>query len=98
MLAIPSRVIATCFALIGFAAATIVGAFVGNDATTILVRATAIMLPCWIVGYIIGRFAQQTVDENLHQYFEDNPIPDEQTYRDHAEASAGATEPAVSTP
>ena len=82
--------------MIGFAAAIIVGAFVGNSASTIVTRASFIMVPCWIVGWVIGRLTQQTVDDHLHRYVNDHPIPDEQAELERADQSPGAPEHAVS--
>lgn len=48
---------------------------VGNQATTILWRATVIMLLGWIVGRAIGAIAQSTVDDHIDQYKQQNPIP-----------------------
>lgn len=83
--------------MVGFASATIVGAFVGNSAATIITRATIIMLPCWFVGWVIGRIAQQTMQDHLQRYTDEHPVPDEQAQPERAEPHAPAHEHAVTT-
>ncbi len=75
VLAIPSRVIATCFALIGFAAAVIVGLAASNSSITILWRALAVMILCWIVGRPIGALTQRSVEAHIAEYKQRHPIP-----------------------
>lgn len=48
---------------------------VGNQTSTILWRATVIMLLGWLVGRAIGAIAQSTVDDHVNQYKQQNPIP-----------------------
>ena len=72
--AVPSRVIATCFALVSFAAALLVGMAAGNSAATIIVRATVLLIVAWCVGRIVGAIAQRTVDEHVEQYKQQHPI------------------------
>ena len=76
VLSISARLIATCFALGSFAAASIVGMVVGNSVTTILWRATLVMVICWFVGRIAGAIAQRTVDDHIAQYKQRKPIPE----------------------
>lgn len=73
---IPSRIIATCFALVSFAAASVVGVAVGNQASTIVWRATVVMVLGWVVGRAIGAIAQHTVDDHIEAYRKQNPVPE----------------------
>lgn len=91
MLAIPSRVIASCFALVSFAAAVLEGAAVGNPLLTILLRATVIMIIAWAVGSAIGAVAQRTVDQHIEAYRQANPIPTDQI------GASASVEPDVDT-
>ncbi|MEX0655214.1 MAG: hypothetical protein WD534_08290 [Phycisphaeraceae bacterium] len=89
MLAIPSRVIASCFALVSFAAALLVGLLSGNGAGVIIWRATLVMLACWVIGWIVGLVAQRVVDDHIQTYKQNNPIPGE------ADAEAGVEETSI---
>jgi hypothetical protein len=71
----PANVIATCFALIGFAAAVVVGFAAGNQSMTILVRALGAFFACLVVGLIVGNIAQRAVEQNIEAYKLANPIP-----------------------
>jgi hypothetical protein len=72
---IPSRIIATCFALVSFAAAVAVGMAVDNPISTIIWRATLIMLACWLVGRLFGGLLERVVREHVDEYKRANPIP-----------------------
>ena len=74
---IPARVIASCFALISFTAAIVVGMRVGNSTTTIIFRASCVMLVCWFIGYLVGSVAQWAVLDHVKKYKESNPIPED---------------------
>jgi len=74
-LKIPARIIATCFALAAFAAATAVGLAAGNSTMTILTRAMVALVVCWFVGRIVGHFAQKAVQDHIERYKQENPIP-----------------------
>lgn len=76
MLVITSRVIATCFALISFAAALFVGTHAGNPLTTVLFRALFIMIGSYAIGRIIGAIAQRTIQQHIDQHQRDFPIPE----------------------
>jgi ABC-type nickel/cobalt efflux system permease component RcnA len=78
VLVIPSGVIATCFALVCFAAAIIVGLAAGNDALTVLWRSLLIMLGAWLIGRVVGAVAQRALDEHLETYRQQHPLPSEQ--------------------
>lgn len=74
---IPARVIATCFALFGFAAAVVVGVAASNAASTVLWRAIMTMLIAWPIGRFIGGIAQSATEENIAAYKKQYPIPDD---------------------
>lgn len=104
MLAIPSRVIASCFALVCFAAAAVQGLAVGNTLFTIIGRSTVVMLVAWCVGTLIGAVAQRTVDQHIDDYRQANPIPEEEPVSDDDSASlvtqadnAGASNPPIAS-
>jgi len=75
VLVIPAKVIATCFALIGFAAAIVVGVAADNDALTILWRALIVMLVAWPIGRLFGGVAQRACDESILAHKQKYPIP-----------------------
>ncbi|MEM9915310.1 MAG: hypothetical protein AAF911_10135 [Planctomycetota bacterium] len=78
VLVITSRVIATCFALISFAAALIVGILAENPLQTILLRALFTMIVCYTIGLVIGMIAQSTVQKHIEQHKLEFPIPGEE--------------------
>ncbi|MEM1110069.1 MAG: hypothetical protein AAGH99_15395 [Planctomycetota bacterium] len=86
MLAITSRVIATCFALTSFAAALIVGWLAQNPLQTILLRALFTMIVCYAIGLVIGVILQGIVHKQIEQHKSENPIPGEEV--DLAEITA----------
>ena len=76
VLAIPARVIAASFALTSFAAASLAGIYVGNAASTILWRATLVMIVAWFIGLVIGSIAQRAVALHVERHKNENPIPE----------------------
>lgn len=87
---IPARVIATCLALVGFAAAVVVGIAVGNEPTAVLTRATLVMLGCLVLGTVVGKIAQHTIDQHVEKHKRENPIPERDALDTTAEhATAG---------
>jgi uncharacterized membrane protein YidH (DUF202 family) len=70
-------VIATCFALISFAAAIVVGVGAGNSAMTILFRATCVLIVCWFIGLAVGAVAQWAILDHIKRYKQDHPIPED---------------------
>ena len=78
MRVIPTRVIATCFALVSFAAAILVGIWAENPATTILGRALLVMLTCWVIGLGVGSVMMRSIDEHIARYKQQHPMPDDQ--------------------
>ena len=69
--------IASCFALIGFAAALVVGLAADNETKTILWRATIALAVCWVVGRFIGGIAQRATEESIEQHKKAHPIEPE---------------------
>jgi len=59
-----------------FAATAVTNLAVNNPATVILLRATLVMIACYIVGYVIGLIAQHTMNQHIQDYKKQNPIPD----------------------
>jgi len=72
--AIPAKVIATCFALVAFAAALAIGYAVENPTSTILYRAIVTMLLCWPVGYAVGAVAQRVNEKAIANYKDRHPM------------------------
>ena len=77
MLAIPARVIATCFALMCFSATIAVGMYNSNDWVSILWSAILVCLLAWGIGSILGALILRSINEQIQQHVADNPIPDE---------------------
>ena len=77
MLAIPSRVIATSFALICFAATIAVGLYNSNDWVSVLSSALMVCLLAYLVGKLLGALILRCVKEQIDQHVANNPIPDE---------------------
>ena len=74
---IPARVIATCFALLSFAAAIVVGIGAGNSTSTILFRSIFVMIVCWFIGRAVGAVAQWAIMDHINRYKQQHPIPDD---------------------
>lgn len=89
---IPARLIATCFALVAFAAATAVGLAADNPAGTILKRALIAMLICWFIGRLVGQVAQRAVQDHIDAYKVENPIPHDQENQPAVPASGSPTQ------
>ena len=89
VLSIPSRIIASCFALVGFAAAAVVGIAVGNSAVTIIGRATLVMLASYVIGRAVGAIAQHTIDDHISRYQQKHPLHEETNdVKEHREDEA----------
>ncbi|RMH19953.1 MAG: hypothetical protein D6698_05080 [Gammaproteobacteria bacterium] len=69
--------IASCFSLVCFAAAIVVGIHVGNTPQTVLLRAVLVMIICWPIGYLVGLVAQRAIMDQINRYKQEHPIPDE---------------------
>ena len=71
-----SRIIASIFALVSFAAALFIGVAANNSFNTIVLRAILTMGICYLVGRVIGALADRAVQEHIAQYKLEHPIPD----------------------
>lgn len=91
MLAIPARIIATCFALFCFAGALILGVLAHHDLATILTRAVVVLVFCYLIGRVVGGIAQYAVDQHVREYKRANPIPDENMAAENADANSSET-------
>lgn len=70
----PSKLIATSFALIAFAIALIAGIAADNPASTALVRALLAMAICYVVGWLLGMVATKATGEHIEAYRQAHPI------------------------
>lgn len=96
MLAIPARVIATCFALACFAGSAVVGLYHGNPALSIVISSFFAMIAAYIVGLIVGAVAQRAVDEHVRRHKTTNPLPGDEAATEiepHELNAAAATGP-----
>ncbi len=59
------------------------GLAAGNEMPAVLFRALLVMTGCLIIGTIIGKVLQRTVDLHIEQHKQQNPIPGE----DHGDPS-----------
>jgi len=73
----PTRIIACSFSLIAFALASVIGLLAGNPALTILQSALAAGFAGFLLGLLIGRIALHVIDDDIQQYQQHHPIPDE---------------------
>ena len=90
MLAIPARVITTCFVIVCFAGTIVVGLYHGNAWTSILLSALIVAMLAWPVGYVVGWLFLRTVNEHIAKYREEKPIPQEDAPNtEPVEAAAG---------
>jgi hypothetical protein len=77
VLAIPPRIIATCFAFVAFAAGVVVGGFgAGNDFVTVIYRATMAMIACGLAGYGIGWALTYVTRLQINAHKQTHPLPD----------------------
>lgn len=74
--------IASCFSMMAFVAALLVGGlWTGNALTVVLFRALVIMLVCYPIGLLVGTALQRVLDEDIQAYKRTHPIPGEQDDR-----------------
>ncbi len=97
--------IATCFALIGFAAALWVGYLAGNTMQVILLRALFTMFVCLVVGLGVGTIAERVLETEIIAYKEKYPIPGDEdataaptTGGDHPDSVARTADAAPASP
>ena len=96
---IPARVIATCFALVAFAAAVALGYSVGNPTATIILYALLAMLICWPIGLAVGSVLQRVNERAIQEYKQRNPMTVETPVPDAAApAAASQTQKASASP
>jgi hypothetical protein len=104
--AIQGRVIAACFAIVTFVAALAVGLASGNPPGTVIVRATVVMIICWIIGQGIGALLQYVIDDDIDLYKRSRPLPpmtplleeQEQDASDQASQAQQQAQSATATP
>lgn len=85
----PARVIASCFAIVGFVASCVTGLMAANRAETIIWRAMLVMGACYVVGRLVGHVTQRTLDAHIAQYKLDHPMPGDANL---GEGSSGTVE------
>ncbi len=61
----PGKVIASAFALAGFAVAMVAGSSAGNPAATVIKTGLLAMLICYVTGWCIGAIAQSVISQHL---------------------------------
>lgn len=62
---VPTRVIAACCGLCGFAVATLAGLSVENPLEDVLIRAVFSLVGCNVLGWIVGAVAEHAVRQSL---------------------------------
>jgi len=72
----PTKVIASSFALVAFALAVALGAYAGNSATTTIWRAIVVMGVCYVVGQVIGHVGRIAMNEHVERYKREHPMPE----------------------
>ena len=79
MRSVPSGVTAGCFSLAAFAVAIVAGLSAQNPAMTILLRAIAVSIVCWPIGYLAGMLCCRVieVEEAAVAAAPDEPEPSE---------------------
>lgn len=96
--------IASCFAIVAFVAALAVGFVSGNAPGTVIMRATIVMILCWIIGQGIGALMQYVVDDDINTYKRLRPLPpmtpvsDEQEQEQDVGDQASQAQPVATTP
>lgn len=89
-----SRVIATCFALAGFAATAIVGVYVGNPAALVLGRAILVMIAAYVVGRLLGGVMARAISHHVTQYKQSRPLPQVEVEDANASTQPSTVSPA----
>lgn len=75
---VPSRIVASAFALCAFAIALLGGLSAGNNAFDVLVTAVIAMFVCFVLGQGLGMMGERAIAEAAHEHAERHPIPDVQ--------------------
>jgi hypothetical protein len=90
----PAAIIASSFALIGFAVAVAAGIAADNSAATTIWRALGAMILCYMIGRVIGAIAMRAMREHVTQYKQSHPIESaNDAGGDPADADASAAPP-----
>lgn len=94
------KVIATAFALCGFAVAVTCGLLADNSAHVVLLRALLAMILCQFVGIAAGHCIMHAIDEHVNTYIQNRPVPSINPSVSIAEpvSVAGAAAPIVTSP
>lgn len=53
----------------------VVGIAAGNATMVIIGRALVVQVICWFIGQAVGKVAQRTVDDQIEEYKQANPLP-----------------------
>ena len=67
--------IAATLAIGGFAAALVAGMAASNAPLGVVARALFAMILCWIVGQLIGKATQTTINEHVALFAASIPVP-----------------------
>lgn len=81
----PTRLIASSFALIAFTLALVMGVSAGNTTTRTLINALGAMMVCYMVGMFISSAAFGAIREHIEEYERNHPMP--QQYVEQEETS-----------
>jgi tetrahydromethanopterin S-methyltransferase subunit C len=73
---VPTKVIASCCGLSGFAVAVIAGLAVANPADLVLFRAIVALIACFVVGSLVGTAVEKTVEAAGADYIKSRPVVD----------------------
>lgn len=74
--AAPNRMIASCFALCGFAVALLAGMDASVTTASALLRAIVALAVCYMIGTVIGAAGEACIAESFSDYSRRNPAPD----------------------
>ncbi len=70
-----ARVIATAFALCGFAVAVTCGLLADNSAHIVILRALLALILCKFVGTAAAHCIMHAIDEHVQTYIYNRPVP-----------------------
>jgi hypothetical protein len=93
------KVIATAFALCGFAVAVTCGLLADNSAHVVVLRALLAMILCQFVGTAAGHCIMYAIDEHVNTYIQNRPVPsiNPETFVAEPVSVTSASAPAVAT-
>jgi putative Mn2+ efflux pump MntP len=72
---VTTKLVATAFALCGFAVAVVAGLAAGNPGTRVLGTALICMLLCQCAGMVVGIVGERVVAEYMASYKRRHPLP-----------------------